>query len=231
MRAAIRAKVTAARLRSASTGNKAAIASDARAIFRLCAPASSPRRLRCWSPSAGFPAPANRRSRARWRPSSGQRPARWCCAPTSSARRCSAGTSTRSCPQDAYAPAVTARVYATIVDKARRAVAAGHAPIVDARVREAGGAARWWSSPPRCAGRSLSRPFPRRRPRHPPRARRRARAATPPTPTRRWRAQQESYDLGALDWAGVDASGTPEQTLARARGAIERSAGLRAPHR
>ncbi|MGZ3281140.1 MAG: DNA-binding protein, partial [Xanthobacteraceae bacterium] len=32
---------------------------------------------------------------------------------------------------------------------------------------------------------------------------------------------QESYDLGTLDWARLDASGTPEQTLARARGAIE----------
>jgi predicted kinase len=35
---------------------------------------------------------------------------------------------------------------------------------------------------------------------------------------------QESYDLGALDWARVDASGNPEATLARARTAIERSA-------
>ncbi len=35
-------------------------------------------------------------------------------------------------PEEAYAPMVTARVYATIVDKARRVVAAGHAAIVDA---------------------------------------------------------------------------------------------------
>ena len=33
---------------------------------------------------------------------------------------------------------------------------------------------------------------------------------------------QESYDLGALDWARVDASGTPDQTLARAQAALER---------
>jgi predicted kinase len=32
---------------------------------------------------------------------------------------------------------------------------------------------------------------------------------------------QESYDLGALGWARIDASGTPEETLARARGVIE----------
>ena len=33
---------------------------------------------------------------------------------------------------------------------------------------------------------------------------------------------QESYDLGALDWERVDASGTPDQTLARAHAALER---------
>ena len=31
---------------------------------------------------------------------------------------------------------------------------------------------------------------------------------------------QEQYDLGALDWASVDASGTPEETLRRARAAL-----------
>jgi predicted kinase len=29
--------------------------------------------------------------------------------------------------------------------------------------------------------------------------------------------RQEDYDLGALDWNTVDASGTPEETLARVR--------------
>jgi uncharacterized protein len=33
---------------------------------------------------------------------------------------------------------------------------------------------------------------------------------------------QESYDLGALDWTRVDASGTPDDTLARARAALGR---------
>ena len=33
--------------------------------------------------------------------------------------------------------------------------------------------------------------------------------------------QQETHDLGALDWDRVDASGTPADTLARARAAID----------
>ncbi len=41
----------------------------------------------------------------------------------------------------------------------------------------------------------------------------------PPTPTRAVARRQESYDLGALDWTRVDASGTPEETLASARAA------------
>ena len=32
--------------------------------------------------------------------------------------------------------------------------------------------------------------------------------------------RQESYDLGMIDWARIDASGTPEETLARARAAL-----------
>jgi uncharacterized protein len=31
---------------------------------------------------------------------------------------------------------------------------------------------------------------------------------------------QDDYDIGPLDWAEVDASGTPEETLAAAKGAL-----------
>ena len=43
---------------------------------------------------------------------------------------------------------------------------------------------------------------------------------TPPTPMRSVARQQESYDLSDLDWPRIDASGTPDETLARARAAI-----------
>jgi len=42
--------------------------------------------------------------------------------------------------------------------------------------------------------------------------------------------QQEDYDIGSLDWAMVDASGTPDETLARGRDALAAS-GQRTPAR
>jgi hypothetical protein len=36
--------------------------------------------------------------------------------------------------------------------------------------------------------------------------------------------QQESYRLGPVDWIEIDASGTPNQTLQRARAALGRTA-------
>jgi uncharacterized protein len=118
-------------------------------------------------------------------------------------------------PQSAYADEVTARVYAGVADKARRALTAGHSVVVDAV----------FARPPeraltRHAARSVGVQF------HglfldADLASRLARIGmrshdasdADATVARR----QESYDLGALEWTRVDASGTPDETLARAR--------------
>ena len=158
------------------------------------------------------------RARAGARPRR-RRPAPWCCAPTSSASAVRQGRARQAAAGGLCTGGDGARLR-----HHRRPGAPGgrgrpfrhrRCGLCEAAGTRGGGAVR---PTPR---RALSRPVSRRRSRHPHRARRRAQPATPPTPTRRWRASQESYDLGALDWTRVDASGTPEETLARARGAIE----------
>ena len=110
---------------------------------------------------------------------------------------------------------MTARVYAAIIDKARRAIAAGHAAIVDAvfaqpderRLAE------------QCAatvgvafhGLFLDADLATRL------ARIVARSRDASDADAAVARQQDSYDLGELDWRRIDASGTPEQTLSRAR--------------
>ena len=96
MRAAIRAKVTAARLEQAKADEQARRPSATRNISIGRGASSRPRR-RCWWRSAGSPAPASRCWRARSRPSLRLRRALWCCARTSSARRSSARTRARRC--------------------------------------------------------------------------------------------------------------------------------------
>lgn len=122
-------------------------------------------------------------------------------------------------PPDAYTPAVNLRVYAGIIDKARRAVAAGHSAVVDAVF-----AALQERTAAEQSAKVLGVPF-------------RGLFLTADLATRRQRVgarrgdasdadatvveRQEQYDLGGLDWRRVDASGTPEQTLERARIALQ----------
>jgi uncharacterized protein len=130
-------------------------------------------------------------------------------------------------PADAYSPEMSARVYATIVDKARRAIGAGHAAVVDAvfakpheRVLVEQSAAvlgvAWH-------GLFLDADLATRVARL---GRRGPDASDADAAVAR---SQESYDLGALGWSRVDAAGTPEQTLARARAAIEQGRNATTP--
>jgi aminoglycoside phosphotransferase family enzyme/predicted kinase len=125
---------------------------------------------------------------------------------------------TEKLPEHAYAAPVTARVYATLADKARRTVAAGHSAVVDAvfakpeerKLMEQSAAALG----ARFFGLFLHADVSTRI------ARLGTRSLDASDADATIARAQESYDLGPLPWARIDASGTPDETLARARSAL-----------
>jgi aminoglycoside phosphotransferase family enzyme/predicted kinase len=115
----------------------------------------------------------------------------------------------------AYRADVTARVYARLAEKACRVAAAGHSVIIDAVFAQpqerAAIAAAASGIHVKFRGLFLTANLETRMARVG--ARRHDASDADPSIAR----QQESYALGDVDWADVDASGTPEETLARAR--------------
>jgi uncharacterized protein len=219
MRAAIRAKVTAARLPSSTIENRDAIANDARKYFELARQliAPPPPLLIAVGGLSGTGKSALARALA---PDLGAAPGAVVLRSDIERKTLFGKDEQEKLPAEAYAPAVTARVYATIADSARRAVAAGHSAIVDGvfakpqertvmeRSARALGVA--------FHGLFLDADLATRV------ARVGARSGDASDADAAVARMQESYDLGALDWTPIDASGTPAETLARARAAIER---------
>jgi hypothetical protein len=217
MRAAIRAKVTAARLERAQTEQKEMIERSARKYFafacRLIEPAAPV--LIAVGGLSGTGKSLLARALA---PELGAAPGAVVLRSDLERKMLFGRDEHDKLPKEAYAAAVTARIYAVIADKARRAVAAGHSAIVDAvfaRPQE--------RTVMKQSAEALAVPF------HglfleadlatrTARVAARSRDASDADPAV-VRAQEE-YDLGALDWTRVDASGTPAQTLARARAAM-----------
>lgn len=116
-------------------------------------------------------------------------------------------------PESAYRPEVTRKIYETLVQRASRILVQGHSVVVDAvfaHVAERSAISE--------VARKLNVRFSalflvtdlatrQRRVGH------RKPDASDATPE--IAGLQEKYDIGAIDWAVVDASGTPEQTLER----------------
>jgi len=120
-------------------------------------------------------------------------------------------------PQEAYAREATARVYAAIEEKAHRVLAAGHSAVADAvfadpderkRIQKAAGAAAFH-------GLFLTADLATRV------SRVGGRTGDASDADAAVARAQEQYELGTLDWAKVDASGPPEETLRRARAALQ----------
>jgi hypothetical protein len=119
-------------------------------------------------------------------------------------------------PQSAYTPNVTAKVYAMLATKARRVISAGHSAIVDAVFANPDERAEIakTSLNARFIGLFLSAGLESRI------ARVRARTGDASDADAAVAQEQEKFDLSSVDWAKIDASGTPEETLIRARVAL-----------
>jgi hypothetical protein len=219
LRASIRARVTAAKLEQASEADRPAIARRARNYFewalRFIAP-PAPVLLAIGGLSGTGKSALARALAPAIEPAPGAVLLR-----SDVERKALFGKAeTELLSSAAYTPSTTMRVYCTIADKARRAVAAGHSAIVDAvfaTPSEREGIER--------SAAALGVPFhglfliadlDTRIARI---GGRRADASDADAAVAR---AQESYELGTFGWTRIDASGTPEETLARAKAAFGR---------
>jgi aminoglycoside phosphotransferase family enzyme/predicted kinase len=212
MRAAIRAKVTAARLAEV-TANKPAIERSARKYFEFA------RRFIDPPPSmlvavGGLSGTGKSLLARALAPDIGPAPGAVVLRSDVERKRLLGSDEHDKLPGEAYAPQLTARVYATIADKARRVVAAGHSAIVDAVFAKPQERAVMAQSAALLGvpfhGLFLEADLAARI------ARVRTRSPDPSDADATVARAQESYDLGAIEWRRIDSSGTPDTTLARA---------------
>jgi predicted kinase len=218
MRAAIRAKVTAARLERAETAERAEIGNIARTYFdwarRFIAP-SQPVMVAVGGLSGTGKSLLARSLAPTLSPPPGAVLLR-----SDVERKMMFGKDEHEpLAEDAYTPEITARVYATIIAKARRTAAAGHSAVLDAVFARPDERAQAEQAAANAGvpfkGLFLEADVSARI------ARTAARSRDASDATAEVARAQEAYDLGALTWRRVDASGTPEETLRRAAAALE----------
>ncbi len=217
LRAAIRAKVTAAKIEFAEPGKRPAIAMEAKRYFtlacRLIAPPAA--RLIAIGGLSGTGKSVLARGLA---PNIPPEPGALVLRSDIERKTMFGIAETEKLPPQAYAAEVTARVYGRLADKAGHAVAAGHSAVVDAVFsRPAERAAiEHVARAQRCIfhGLFLTADLATRV------ARVGARVLDASDADATVAQAQEGYDVGHLVWRDVDAAGTPDETLANARAAL-----------
>jgi uncharacterized protein len=217
MRAAIRAKVTAARLEQVPAAERAAITRAAQAYFHFAERAIAPSEPQLIAVGGLSGTGKSRLARA-LATHVGPMPGAVVVRSDVERKALFGGAETEKLPETAYTPAATERVYGAILDKARQIIAAGHSAIVDAvfahpRERAAFAEAAK-SANIRPQGLFLAAELAIRL------ARVGARVHDASDAGESVVRAQEQYGIGPLDWIEIDASGSPEQTLARARTAL-----------
>ncbi|HSL79978.1 MAG TPA: AAA family ATPase, partial [Pseudolabrys sp.] len=124
---------------------------------------------------------------------------------------------TETLPKSAYTAEATAKVYATLAAKARRVVASGHSAIVDAVFAQPGERAAIANAAGSAdfAGLFLTADLQSRLERIG------ARTGDASDANAAVVQEQEKFELGRISWARVEASGTPEETFIRAKVALD----------
>jgi uncharacterized protein len=217
MRAAIRAKVTAIRRVHMPAEDRSSIATSALTYFRLATALISPP-----SPTlvaiGGLSGTGKSALAQALAPDLGPAPGAVVLRSDVERKAMHGVDETEPLPPDAYSAETTARVYAALAEKAGHVIAAGHSAIVDAVFAEqrerAAIAAIASTNRVRFQGLFLTADLETRL------LRLRTRARDASDADAAVAQRQESYVLGDLNWAEVDASGSREDTLRNAKRAV-----------
>jgi aminoglycoside phosphotransferase family enzyme/predicted kinase len=222
VRAAIRAKVTAARLNAADADASREIARTAQTYFRLACKLLEPAAPMLIA-IGGLSGTGKSRLARDLAPELVPAPGALVLRSDVERKALLGKTETERLPADGYAPEITTQVYATLAQKARRVVGAGFSAIVDAvfanPAERAAIRAAADGTGAEFRGLFLVAELPIRLERIGARSRDASDADT--VIARR----QESYALGEMDFTEIDASGAPPETLARAKSALSPTTG------
>jgi uncharacterized protein len=219
MRAAIRAKVTAARIERADAREREAIARSASVYFGFAERALAPREPK-FVAVGGLSGTGKTRLARSLAPYLAPMPGAVIVRSDVERKELFHVAESEKLPEAAYAREVSARVYAALNDKARRIVIAGHSAIVDAVFAEPHERAALLAVAKAAnvglQGLFLVAGLETRL------ARVDARARDASDADETVARAQERYDVGQVDWMPIDASGTAEETLAQALVALDR---------